>query len=177
MFAKIKKFALVGGLLSVVSLAVFQPAQAENNPSYREIKNQPASKTASLFITPVKERADGLVTIDLVLEPGGEEVNAVETEIYFDSNQLEIAEINKEKTFCQFFVKEDTSISGKIKLSCLAPYPGTKEISNVYTIVFKQKTVGETWLKLSADSLVLANDGYGTNILKEAKEQKISLEK
>lgn len=176
MFVTAKKFALAGGLLSVILLTGFNPAKAENNLNYREIKAQPSPKTASLFITPVKERSDGLITIDLVLEPGGEEVNAVETEIYFDSNQLEVTEIDKSKTFCQMFVEENLSTPGKIKLSCLAPYPGTKEISNVYTIVFKQKTIGETWLTLSPDSQVLANDGYGTNILKETKEQKIILE-
>lgn len=176
MLATTKKFALAGGLLSVILLTGFNPAKAENELTYREIKAQAAAKTASLFITPVKERSNGLITIDLVLEPGGEEANAVETEIYFDSNQLEVAEINKEKTFCQMFVEENLSTPGKIKLSCLAPYPGTKEISNVYTIVFKQKNIGESWITLSPNSQVLANDGYGTNILKEAKEQKIILE-
>jgi hypothetical protein len=176
MLATTKKFALSGGLLAIILLTGFQSAKAENGSNYREIKPEPALKTASLFITPVKERLNDLITIDLVLEPGGEEVNAVETEIYFDSTQLEIVEINKEKTFCQLFVEENTSTPGKIKLSCLAPYPGTKEISNVYTIIFKQKNIGETWLTLSQDSQVLANDGYGTNILKEAKEQKIILE-
>lgn len=176
MLVTTKKFALAGVFLSIVLLTCLQPAQAENNPGYREIKSRPAQKTATLFITPVKERADGLITVDLVVEPGGEEINAVETEIYFNNDQLELMEINKEKTFCQLFVEENLSAPGKIKLSCLAPYPGIKDISNIYTVVFKQKIIGKTKLTLSPESLVLANDGYGTNILREIKEQEISLE-
>jgi hypothetical protein len=163
-------------LLSCLLLSCFQTAQAEDEPAYREIKQEPAAISASLFITPVKDRASGNLVVDIVVEPGGEDVNAIETELNFDGSKLELLEISREKSFCQFFVEEDSSSQGKIKLSCLAPFPGINEVRNAYTIIFKQLSDGETELSLSQNSMILANDGYGTNIAKEIKGQKISLE-
>jgi hypothetical protein len=168
--------AVCGSLLVVTALFFLKQAKAQEEFQYREIKAQPSAKTASLFITPVKEREEGTIVIDLVVEPGGEEVNAVETEINYRADELELISIDREDSFCQFFVTEDATVSGKIKLSCLAPYPGIKEVSNVYTISFRQKAFGTTDIDLSPDSLILANDGYGTNIAKEIKGQRIVLE-
>lgn len=151
-------------------------AQAENDDIYREIKANPSPKTASLFITPIKDRSGEKLIIDLVVDPGGEDVNAIDTEISFDKDRLKLIDISHDKSFCEFFIEEDVSVDGKIKLSCLAPFPGIKEIRNVYTLTFEKKDKGETEIRLSPRSMVLANDGYGTNIVREIKNQKINLE-
>jgi hypothetical protein len=96
----------------------------------------------------------------------------VSTEISFPTDKLSLETLSKENSFCSFFVEEKIdAATGKIKISCVAPYPGTNKISNVVSLTFKKLNFGPVDLTLSSDSMVLANDGYGTNVLKDLKGQ------
>jgi len=83
--------------------------------------------------------------------------------------------LSKDDSFCSFFIEENIDNAlGKIKITCLDPYPGTAKISNVVSLTFKKINSGAADLNLSDDSLVLANDGYGTNVLKNLSGQTIA---
>jgi hypothetical protein len=174
---KTRKETLFFVLIALFIFSAIKPALAEEEFYYRGPKLSPQTANSTLFLTPVREKNSDSFTLDLVVDPSGEEINAVETEISFPTDKLSLESLSKENSFCSFFIEEKTdNVAGKIKISCTAPYPGTDKLSNVASLTFKIINAGAADLSLSADSLVLANDGYGTNVLKDLKGQVIILE-
>jgi hypothetical protein len=172
---KARKKTLFFILIALFIFSTIRPAIAEEELYYRDPKLSPQTANSALFLTPVREKNGDLLTLDLVVDPSGEEINTVSTEISFPTDKLSLEALSKDNSFCSFFVEEKTdNAAGKIKISCVAPYPGTNKLSNVVSLTFKQINAGEADLSLGADSLVLANDGYGTNVLKELKGQIIA---
>jgi hypothetical protein len=161
--------------LAIIALFIFaaiRPASADDAFSYRNVKLNAEAASSTLFLTPVKERVGDELTLDLVVDPAGEEINTVSTEISFPADKLFLENLDKGKSFCSFFVEEDiNNYTGKIKISCLAPFPGTDKMSNVVSLVFKKIKSGAADLSLATSSMVLANDGYGTNVLKNLSGQ------
>ena len=112
--------------------------------------------------------------MDLVVDPNDDEINTVSTLISFPPNKLELKGFSKKKSFCSFFIEEEiNNKEGWAKISCLKPYPGIAKLNNVIGLVFKEKKVGEANITLGKNSMVLANDGYGTNVLKHTRNKKI----
>jgi hypothetical protein len=162
-------------LIALFIFSAIKPAQAWQRFYYRGPKLNPENVNSALFLTPVKEENNGLFSLDLVVDPNSEEINTVSTEISFPADILFLESLSKDNSFCSFFVEEiiDNDL-GKIKISCLDPYPGTDKMSNVISLTFKKIKSGAADLRLSADSLVLANDGYGTNVLNSLSGQTIA---
>ena len=170
------KKALFFALVAFFIFAVIKPTQAEEEFYYRGPKLNPESASSALFLTPVRQKNGDLLTLDLVVDPAGEEINTVSTEISFPTDKLSLETLSKDNSFCSFFVEEKIdNAAGKVKISCVAPYPGTDKWSNVVSLTFRQINTGAADLNLSDDSLVLANDGYGTNVLSEKNGQTINL--
>ncbi len=167
------KKALFLATIALFIFAVIKPASAETF-YYRGPKLNPETSSSALFLTPVRAKTDQTFTVDLVVDPAGEQINTVSTEISFPADKLSLASLSKDNSFCSFFVEEKIdNVLGKIKISCVAPFPGTDKMSNVVSLTFKQISAGRADLGLSPDSLVLANDGYGTNVLKNLGGQTI----
>jgi len=163
-------------LIALFIFSVTKPAAADDF-YYRGQKLNQENTTSALFLTPIKQKTGDSITLDLVVDPAGEEINTVSTEISFPADKLSLENLSKENSFCSFFVEEkiDNDL-GKIKISCLAPFPGTDKMSNVVSLTFKELNSGTADLNLSNDSMVLANDGYGTNVLQNLSGQKIILD-
>jgi hypothetical protein len=107
-------------------------------------------------------------TLRINLDTQGSYINAVQSYLEFDPNVLEIIKTDTSQSFCKFYPENSYSNSkGVVKLSCGAPYPGFRGQNTVETIEFITKLIKPTEILLSKDSLVLANDGHGTNLLKE----------
>jgi hypothetical protein len=170
------KRALLFTLIALFIFSVMKPAIAEDF-YYRGPKLNPESATSALFLTPVREKSGNTLTLDLVVDPAGEEINTVSTEISFPTDKLSLTNLSKTNSFCSFFVEEkiDNAL-GKIKISCVTPYPGTEKMSNVISLTFTNLVQGSADINLSDDSMVLANDGYGTNVLKNLEGQTIELD-
>lgn len=95
-------------------------------------------------------------------------INTVQADIGFDPNRLEVVDIRTDESFAQVFIqKEINNQSGYARLTGGIPSPGFKEKSGFFgTVYFKGRTAGLTNIHFLPSSLVLANDGAGTNILK-----------
>lgn len=172
MLVKTKKILLFLFIILFFILP-FDTARARNLYYYREPKIHRQEPNSILYITPIKERSGKFIFLDLVVDPNNDEINTVSANISFPASKLSLEQVSKENTFCLFFVEEKIdNENGHAKFSCLKPYPGTDTISNVISLVFKEKESGEADIVIG-DSLVLANDGYGTNVLKETRGQTI----
>ena len=97
-------------------------------------------------------------------------VNAVQTDIGFDSKRVEIVDISTKDSFANVFIqKEINNNDGWARLTGGLPNPGYFSDSGglFATVYFKAKSAGLTEIKFLPSSLVLANDGKGTNVLKD----------
>jgi hypothetical protein len=173
---KARTKALLFALTALFVFSAIKPALAWQRFYYRGPKLNPGNASSALFLTPIRKKSNDLFSLDLVVDPSGEEINTVSTEISFPVDKLSLKTLSKDKSFCSFFVEEKIdNVLGKIKISCLAAYPGTDKLSNVVSLTFKKIKTGRADLSLSADSLVLANDGYGTNVLQTLNGQKVAI--
>lgn len=169
---KIKIITLLA-ITAVIVILVPVSAKVYNKPVFR----QATEKTASLFFTPINAKGSNL-TVKIMLNPGGQAVNAIGTIISFPAEILAINSINKDGSACEFFIDEEIdNNSGQLKFSCGTPTPGIEKESQLAQIIFTKKKSGWATLSFNDDSMVLANDGYSTNILKMLRGQKIYITK
>jgi hypothetical protein len=105
---------------------------------------------------------------DIMLDTNKNFINAVKSYIEFDPRVLKIESIDTSKSFCKFYPENSHSNEkGIIKLQCGTPYPGFRGINTIQTIYFTSQAIRVTDIKVSDESLILANDGKGTNLIKD----------
>jgi hypothetical protein len=96
-------------------------------------------------------------------------VNAVQADIGFDPNKVQIMDISTGDSFANIFIqKEINNEVGYARLTGGLPNPGFFADKGTFgTIFFKGKEPGVVKIGFLPTSMVLANDGKGTNVLKE----------
>lgn len=96
-------------------------------------------------------------------------INVVQADISFDPDKIEIVDINTDDSFSNIFIqKEINNQLGFARLTGGLPNPGYSGERGIFgTILFKGKTPGFVNIKFLPTSMVLANDGNGTNVLKD----------
>lgn len=96
-------------------------------------------------------------------------INAVQADVSFDNNKLELVDISTEDSFANIFIqKEINNDVGYGRLTGGLPNPGFLDEQGTFaTLYFKAKSPGLTQIVFQPTSMVLANDGRGTNVLKE----------
>ncbi len=96
-------------------------------------------------------------------------VNVVKTDISFDPKTLEVVKVVTDNSFATIFIQNDVdNEAGYIQLIGGVPNPGYVDAAGDFaTIYFKAKAPGITKVKYMPTSAVLANDGKGTNVLKD----------
>lgn len=115
-------------------------------------------------------------TVSINLDTKGNAVNAVQSYLIFDPNVLEVVTTDTEKSFCKFYPENNyDNAKGIIKLSCGSPYPGFRGTDTLEKIEFLPKAIQTTTISLTPSSMVLANDGKGTNLLKVLPSKEIKI--
>jgi hypothetical protein len=106
--------------------------------------------------------------VDLEIDTNDVAINAVQTDLSFDTEKLELKKLSLEKSFAQIFIqKEINNESGYLRLTGGLPNPGFNgEKGHFATAYFMAKSAGLVDISYLPSSLVLANNGSGTNILK-----------
>ncbi len=95
-------------------------------------------------------------------------VNVVQADITFDPDVLEVVELSTKDSFASIFVQKDVNNNlGYVRLTGGIPSPGYSKESGVFgTVYFKAKSAGLANVSFLPTSMVLADDGRGTNVLK-----------
>jgi len=167
-------------ILTAIALAVlayilfFKP-----NPIIRVNLNKirPAEKQKSALIIEAPSEVDGVgrkFSVAINVDTEGNYINAIQSYLEFDPKVLEIDSTNTEQSFCKFYPENNYSNEkGLIRLACGTPYPGFRGTGVVQNIEFIAKAIKTTELKFGKESMVLANDGKGTNLLKDASPVQI----
>ncbi len=96
-------------------------------------------------------------------------INAVQADIGFDAERLEVVDISTEGSFATVFIQKE--IDNKIGYARLAgglPNPGFSGKTGIFgTVFFRGKNPGLAKVEFLPSSLVLANNGRGSNVLRQ----------
>lgn len=134
------------------------------------IANPVSPKTVSFVIPSEAQYRVGEV-FPLKIQLIGIEVpiNAIQADIGFDKERLEVIEISTKDSFATVFLqKEMNNELGYARLSGGLPSPGFNAPNGLFgTVYFKGKKPGLEQVYFLDTSLVLANDGKGTNVIKD----------
>ena len=94
-------------------------------------------------------------------------INAVQTDIEYDPKLLEVVDVSIVNSFATIFI--DKVIDNKVgfaRVSGGIPNPGFKGDKGLFiTVYWRARSAGLAVIKFLPSSLVLANDGHGTNLL------------
>jgi len=99
-------------------------------------------------------------------------INVVQADLGFNPNQVEVVSISTDESFANIFIQEEiNNESGYIRLTGGLSNPGFFSNHGVFgTVLFRGKVPGLTKVRFLATSMILANDGKGTNVIKELAE-------
>lgn len=107
-------------------------------------------------------------TVSLYLNTGGQAVNAIEANLSFPPDKLQVVSPTTGKSLVQVWVSQPTysNSQGTLKFQGAIPTPGINTESGlISTVTFRVKQTGVATLKLLDSSRVLLNDGKGTDVL------------
>ncbi len=135
----------------------------------RSVQAQPG---ASLYFSPASgtKKVGATFPIAVLVNSGGQSINAAEGEVDFDSNKLEVVSISKSNSIFNIWTTEPafSNRNGTVNFGGGLPSPGyTGTNGTIIRITFRVKVAGagsSTEITF-ASVTILANDGQGTNIL------------
>lgn len=128
-----------------------------------------SARAATLFLAPATSQVSVGRTVDLavMVNTMGVAMNAAEATLTFDPAALQVQSLTFDGSILDLRPQEPTfsNTSGDIKFSGVVLNPGyTGASGKLVTIHFKTISAGR-WRVDFSDGRVLANDGYGTDIL------------
>lgn len=130
----------------------------------------PTPKTVS-FIIPSKEqyRLGEIFPMKIEIDGIKGPINAVQADLGFEPQKLEVVDISTQESFANIFIqKEINNEVGYVRLTGGLPNPGFFADHGVFgTVFFQGKSPGIVKVEFLPSSMVLANDGRGTNTLKD----------
>lgn len=105
------------------------------------------------------------VKIELMNIPAA--INVAQADLSFDPKHIEVVDLDTSGTFVKFFVqKEYSNEQGYLRVTGGIPNPGYRQPTGLMaTAYLRGKQPGAVELKYLETSLVLANDGKGSNLL------------
>ncbi len=130
----------------------------------------PAAKTAYFSIPPKGQyRLGEIFPVKVDVAGINQPVNAVQADLSFDPEKLEVVEISTTDSFATIFIqKEINNLTGHARLTGGLPNPGYFSNHGLFgTFLLRGKSPGIAKVQFLPSSMVLANDGRGSNILKE----------
>jgi len=130
----------------------------------------PTPKTAS-FIIPSKRqyRLGEIFPMEIEILGITTPINAVQADVAFNAEKIKVVDVSTKNSFANIFIqKEINNDIGYVRLTGGLPNPGFFSNRGIFgTIIFEAKNAGIAQVEFLPSSMVLANDGRGTNILKE----------
>ena len=125
---------------------------------------------ASLYVGPSSGTftVGSTFTVSLYLNTGSQAINAVEANLSFPPNKLQVVSPTTGKSLVQIWISQPTysNNQGTLKFQGAVPTPGINTESGlISTVTFRVKQTGVATLKILDSSRVLLNDGKGTDVL------------
>lgn len=125
------------------------------------------SASPSLFFSspPRQVEVGDRLTLDLKVRASDEPINAITGSISFPAELLNVANISKSKSIMNFWTQDPKVVKNRILFEGIILNPGfIGENGVLFSVTFEAKKAGTADLRY-IEGAVLANDGYGTNLL------------
>lgn len=125
---------------------------------------------ASIFVGPATGTftVGSTFTVSIYVNTGGQSINAVEANLAFPPDKLQVVSPTAGKSLVQIWVNQPTysNQDGFLKFQGTIPSPGINTESGlISTVTFRVKSTGVAAVKVLDTSRVLLNDGRGTDVL------------
>lgn len=133
--------------------------------------------SAYLFFTepPTNIKVGDTFNISLKIKSTATPINAVSGIIKFSDNILKIDSVSRDNSIINIWTSNQTAYKDKIEFEGVILDPGyIGSDANILNITFTAKNSGSTKIELLEGS-VLANDGFGTNILSTLRSLPINV--
>ena len=171
MLKKHRKFFIIFCLISVSFLVLFL--------YFLPLSSQ-AQSGASLYFAPASGTyfVGSTFDISVYVNTGDQTVNAVQVDIQFPPDKIQVASPSTGKSFISVWISQPTYSNTKGAISFIGglPTPGINTSSGlVSTITFRAKAPGLVTLSFNSSAQVLLADGQGTNILSSTNKGKYNL--
>jgi hypothetical protein len=129
-----------------------------------------AQQGASLYVSPASGSfaVGSTFTVSVFLNTGGRNVNAVEADLKFPADKLQVVSPTAGSSFVAVWVAQPTfsNARGTLNFKGGVPSPGINtDAGLISTVTFRVRTVGIASITFTDQSKVLLDDGKGTNIL------------
>jgi hypothetical protein len=99
-----------------------------------------------------------------MVDPAGQSINLVDAELNYSTSTLKLVEIDS--SVADFYMNLISGKStGAASIIAMQPWPGIATSSVVADLVFLALDSGRAEINFNQESMVLANDGYGTDVL------------
>lgn len=148
--------------------------QAEINTD--RIANEYVVHNASIFLELNSFNAtSSLGVFDIWINPESQSINASGIVIDFASTSINILGTLTGNSFCDLFLENEFNNNiGELRLSGMKPYPGVATTSLFAQILFEKIDNSTTSINILRDkSMILANNGFATNILASTTNLKL----
>lgn len=135
-----------------------------------ELGFPPTQKTVTFEIPSEGEYKIGeIFSMEIKIKGIKVPINAVQADFQFDPHVVEVVDILTDVSFADVFIQKSINNEiGYARLTGGLPNPGYDEEEGAFgTVMFRGKSSGVVEVEFLPTSLVLANDGEGTNVLKE----------
>jgi hypothetical protein len=127
------------------------------------------NKTATFNVTDKGKHSVGEVfPMEIQIDNLQVPINTVQVDLSYDSESLEALEVSTEGSFATVFIEKSINNEyGMVRLTGGVPNPGYSGKEAFFgTVFFKGKIPGIFEVEFLPTSVVLANDGKGTNVLR-----------
>ncbi len=134
----------------------------------------------TLFVSPSSGsyRVGQTFAIRMVVSSPAQAINAVSAALSFPADKLQVTSISKVGSILNLWVAEPSfsNSAGTVSLEGVVPNPGYQGPSGpILTINFRVVGTGNASVRYTSGQL-LANDGYGTNVLRTKNSGEFTLE-
>ncbi len=108
------------------------------------------------------------VSVKLTVTPGETAINVAKASLAYSSDTLKLVAVDSEGSpFSMIF--DDQAGAGEVAVTAMRPAPGISAKSQVAELYFIAVAAGEARIDFQPDSVVLANDGHGSDVLASAQ--------
>jgi hypothetical protein len=159
-------FLWIGNSPCYSTASIFSYFTTKFEPCNARTLSRETRKDASLILVPsaTSTRVGQTFSVDLVVNPGGLDINAVGAKIiHSSSTQL----MSNDESMSPFMIHltEPFAPTDISRVAQVEPNPGITTSSTVAIFYFVALSPGTTTIILTTSSLILANDGFGTDVL------------
>jgi uncharacterized membrane protein len=132
------------------------------------VSNKVSAQGAYFYVSPDKLNfnAGQNFTVDILINTGGNAINAVQATLYFPTDKIKVVDISKSGSIFSLWIQEPTwsDAQGTVIFGGGLPSPGfSGQAGKLFTITFQGISTDEAKIYFGGEA-ILANDPLATNI-------------